>query len=88
MLWHFMQIVFMKYQSLFFGENEKNIINLTSAEYAQGEVKVNVNMAMYRIQQICKRKEKTLIRLRWYVSWTESSRSAWSKTFIMGHSSR
>ena len=31
----------MKCQSLFLGKNEKNIINLSSAEFAQIEVKVN-----------------------------------------------
>ena len=37
MLWHFMQIISlcMKYQSLFSGENKKNIINLLSAELAK-----------------------------------------------------
>ena len=46
-IWHFMQIVSseticMKCQILFTGKNKKNIINLSSAEYAQRVVKVKI----------------------------------------------
>ena len=34
----------MEYQILFSGKNEKSMINLWSAEFAQRVVKVNVNM--------------------------------------------
>ena len=35
----------MKCQSLFSGKNEKNIINLSSAEFAKREVKVKLVLA-------------------------------------------
>ena len=40
-----MEALCMKCQILFSGENEKNIINLLSAELAQREVKVTVTVA-------------------------------------------
>ena len=40
----------MKWQSLFSGENKKNIINLSSAEFAQREVKVNLFALSGQIQ--------------------------------------
>ena len=39
----------MKYQILYSGENKKNLINLSSAELAQREVKIKIYHALSRL---------------------------------------
>ena len=46
-IWHFKQFC-MKYQILFFGKNKKNIIKLSSAEFAHSVYSIN-----YLITYIC-----------------------------------
>ena len=45
------ETICMKCQSLFSGKNRKNIINLSSAEFAQRMVRVTPYKALYKVQK-------------------------------------
>ena len=58
----------MEYQILFSGNNKKNVISLSSAEFTQGTVKVKVNFSATLIQYFLFQRKKIFTELSMLLS--------------------